>query len=197
MVHSYLTQDFSNSILCIFSPSRAKEYYQLLCRQQPQCPFFSALIQGTNLTPAFDEMLRHADTSPSISEAWLNLILAYLMSETALIPRDRHSHTDIGYQLISYISTYFQNPLTLDKIAQELHFNKYYISRVFSDKLHCSFPEYLNRLRLDHAARALRETDRSITEIWQDSGFESQKTFNRTFLSCYGMTPSQYRKTMP
>ncbi len=99
-----------------------------------------------------------------------------------------------GYQVISYISTHFQEPLTLDKIAQELHFNKFYISRVFTGRLHCTFHEYLNRLRLDYAARLLRETDRSIMEIWQEAGFESQKTFNRTFRSCYHMTPSEYRR---
>lgn len=197
MVHSYLTQGFSRSILCIFSPSRTKGYYQLLCRQQPQSPFFSSCICDMDLAPVFEKMLQYAEPSPSISEAWLNLILAYLISGSALIPRSNQERTDIGYQLISYISTHFQEPLTLDKIAKELHFNKYYISRIFSGRLHCGFPEYINRLRLDYAARLLLETDRSITDIWQDAGFESQKTFNRTFLSCYRMTPSRYRKAAP
>lgn len=197
MVHSYLTQDFSSSVLCIFPPSSTKGYYQLLCRQQPECPFFSSYIGDMDLAPAFDKMLQNTDQSLPISVAWLHLILAYLMSEAHLISRNDHDRTDIGYRLISYISTHFQEPLTLDRIAQELHFNKYYISRVFSGRLHCSFPEYINRLRLDYAARLLRETDHSITDIWQDAGFESQKTFNRTFLSCYGMTPSKYRQAVP
>ncbi len=125
------------------------------------------------------------------------LLLAYLMEDTALLPRDVQAQTDIGYQIISYISNHFQESLTLERIARELHFNKYYISRVFSGKLHCSFHEYVNRLRLDYAARLLRETDQSITDIWQEAGFESQKTFNRTFLSCYRMTPSGYRGFSP
>lgn len=194
-IHSYLTQDFSRSVLCVFSPSRAKEYYHLLCRKQPKCPFFSSPASDADLVTAFERMLRYANQSLSVSEAWLNLILAYLMSEAVLIPRDNRSRSDIGYQIISYISNHFQEPLTLDQVALELHFNKYYISRTFSGRLHCSFHEYLNRLRLDFAARLLRETDRSITQIWQESGFESQKTFNRTFRSCYGMTPSGYRMT--
>ena len=53
----------------------------------------------------------------------------------------------------------------------------------------------IDRLRLDYAARQLRTTDQRITAIWQDAGFESQKTFNRNFLACYHMTPSRYRKT--
>lgn len=197
IVHSYMTQDFSGSILCIFSPSLTTGYYHMLCQKQLENPFFSSFIRDTDLLPAFQYMLQNNSQSPSISEAWLNLILAYLLSETSLLPRSNQYHADIGYQLISYISTHFQEPLTLDKIAQELHFNKYYVSRVFSGRLHCSFHEYLNRLRLDYAARLLRETDRSIMEIWQEAGFESQKTFNRTFRSCYRMTPSEYRGEMP
>lgn len=193
MVHSYVTQEFSHAVLCIFSPSLAMGYYHMLCQKQLKCPFFSSVIYETDLSPAFDNILLFKNRSLSVSKAWLNLILAYLLSETTLLPRNSQFHTDIGYQVISYISTHFQEPLTLDKIAQELHFNKFYISRVFTSRLHCTFHEYLNRLRLDYAARLLRETDRSIMEIWQEAGFESQKTFNRTFRSCYHMTPSGYR----
>lgn len=196
MVHSYLTQDFSSSILCLFSPSLTRDYYHLLSRQEPQCPFFSSYICGLDLASAFENMLQYKDLSHPISKSWLNLIVTYLISEAVLMPRDSQSCTDIGYQLISYVSTHFQEPLTLDTVAQELHFNKYYISRIFSGRLHCSFREYLNQLRLDHAARLLRETNRSITDIWQDAGFESQKTFNRVFLAFYQMTPSQYRRTI-
>lgn len=198
IVHSYLTHGSSRAILCIFSPALIKEYYHLLCRSQPQCPFFSSPALDADLETAFDRMLQYAGKSLPISEAWLNLILAYLMSEAVLLPRDSQYSTDIGYRIISYISNHFQEPLTLNQVARELHSNKYYISRAFSSRLHCNFHEYVNRLRLDYAARLLRETDRSITEIWQEAGFESQKTFNRTFLACYGTTPSKYRgKALP
>ena len=43
-VHSYLTKDHSHSILCIFSPSLTRGYYQPLCKKQPECPFFSSQV---------------------------------------------------------------------------------------------------------------------------------------------------------
>ena len=136
-VHSYLTKDHSHSILCIFSPSLTRGYYQPLCKKQPECPFFSSQAYDMDLAPSFDRMLSQAGHSLPISEAWLNLILAYLMSDAVLLPRNDQYRTDIGYQIISYISNHFQEPLCLDQVAQELHFNKYYISRVFSGRLHC------------------------------------------------------------
>lgn len=194
MVHSYLTRDACQGILCIFSPAYAGEYYPFFRRQQPECPFFSAGRRNPDISLSFRRMLHYREQSRSVSEAWLNLILAFLLSEAVLLPRDGQESTDVGYRLISYVSQHFQEPLTLDSLARELHFNKYYISRVFTARLHCGFYEYVNRLRLDYAARQLRMTDLRITAIWQDAGFESQKTFNRNFLSCYHMTPSQYRR---
>lgn len=128
-VHSYLTKDHSHSILCIFSPSLTRGYYQPLCKKQPECPFFSSQAYDMDLAPSFDRMLSQAGHSLPISEAWLNLILAYLMSDAVLLPRNDQYRTDIGYQIISYISNHFQEPLCLDQVAQELHFNKYYISQ--------------------------------------------------------------------
>lgn len=195
MVHSYLTTDFCRGILCIFSSVHAKEYFRLFRKQQPEYPFLSCKDHSPDLPFLFQRMLSYAEKSSALSTAWLNLILAFLIPDLVLVPRKRQDDTDICYQIISYVSQHFQEPLTLELLATELHFNKYYISRVFTGKLHSGFHEYLNRLRLDYAARLLQDTDLTITEIWQEAGFESQRTFNRTFLECYGTTPSKYRKT--
>lgn len=194
IVHSYLTKDACRGILCIFSPSYAREYYHLFRKQQPESPFLSSGARNPDIPLAFGRMLRYREPSPGVSAAWLNLILAFLLSEAVLLPREDRDSADVGYRLISYVSQHFQEPLTLDGLASKLHFNKYYISRVFNARLHCGFYEYVNRLRLDYAARQLRTTDLRITAIWQDAGFESQKTFNRNFQACYHMTPSRYRK---
>lgn len=193
MVHSYRTPGFSRTCLCIFTPGCVQDYYSLFRTRQPKSPFFLCGAQNPDIPPAFDRMLALSQSAPRLSLAWLHLILAYLFDEAELIPRDSSGSTDVSHQLISYISAHFQEPLSLDRIARDLHFNKYYISRVFTGKLHCGFSEYVSRLRLEYAAQQLLSTDKSVTEIWQDAGFESQKTFNRTFLACYGVTPTNYR----
>ena len=202
LIHSYSCAHSCLAIICIFAPAHAKEYYHLLHSHEPKSPFFDA---GTDIPPyekdiplAFERMLLYASgSSPATSAAWLNLILTCLLSETPLTVRDDRGDTDIVHRIISYISLHFKEPLSFDLLAKKLHFNKYYISRVFAEKLNCSFYEYINRLRLDFAARQLKDTALRITDIWQEAGFESQKTFNRNFLACYHMTPSQYRKVLP
>ncbi len=202
LIHSYFCTDSCLAILCIFAPIHAKEYYHLLHSHEPGSPFFdaetSALSYQQDIPLAFERMLLYGSKpSPDIAIAWLNLGVACLLSQTSIIPRNDHGDTDIVHQIVRYISLHFKEPLSLELLAKKLHFNKYYISRVFAEKLNCNFYEYINRLRLDFAARQLKETNLRITDIWQGAGFPSQKTFNRNFLSCYHMTPSQYRKILP
>ena len=55
--------------------------------------------------------------------------------------------------------------------------------------------QYLNDARLNYACHRLENTSDSITNICMDSGFESQRTFNRVFKERYKISPSDYRST--
>ena len=85
-------------------------------------------------------------------------------------------------------------PLTLGELARELGMNKYHLSHVFSEKMGQSFPSYLASIRLSCACSALAETDRSVTQIAEECGFESQRSFFRVFQQHMGTTPLQYRR---
>ncbi len=65
------------------------------------------------------------------------------------------------------------------------------------------FPKYsieiliniLTMQALNYACHRLENTSDSITNICLDSGFESQRTFNRVFKERYKISPSDYRST--
>ena len=79
-------------------------------------------------------------------------------------------------------------------LAQALNVSPFQLSRVFSERLHMGFNEYLNALRVDYARELLRETDLPITQLAFECGFESQRTFNRAFREQTGQSPRQFRK---
>jgi AraC family cel operon transcriptional repressor len=58
----------------------------------------------------------------------------------------------------------------------------------------CTPTEFVNRLRIDHAARLLCTTDKSVLEIALDCGFENQGHFHRCFKTRFETTPLTYRK---
>lgn len=59
----------------------------------------------------------------------------------------------------------------------ELGVSKFALSRVFSGTFHRNFNQYLNDVRINYACSRLENTADTITEIYLDSGFESQRTF--------------------
>ncbi|MGQ1787429.1 ATP-binding protein [Saccharicrinis sp. GN24d3] len=54
--------------------------------------------------------------------------------------------------------------------------------------------EYMRIHRLKVAARLLKETKRSVTEIAEQTGFSTQKYFSKSFKQQFGLTPLEYRK---
>jgi AraC-like DNA-binding protein len=73
--------------------------------------------------------------------------------------------------------------------VSEAHFIRTFRA-VFGETPH----RYLQRRRVERSMFLLRETDRSVTDISLDVGFNSLGTFSRTFREIVGETPSAYRQ---
>lgn len=58
-----------------------------------------------------------------------------------------------------------------------------------------NFNQYVNKVRLKYATGLLINTDDSVTEVYLDAGFDSQRTFNRVFRESFHMSPREYRKS--
>lgn len=66
-------------------------------------------------------------------------------------------------------------------------------SRLFKKATGNSFVVFVNRLRINKACQLLMETDRYITNICYDVGFNNVANFNRHFLEIKGVTPREFR----
>lgn len=87
------------------------------------------------------------------------------------------------------------NPaLTLQDLARALHTNRTYLSEYFNKKLHTTFYDYLNGVRVKHACRILQsEPDLPLIQVGERSGFQSLSTFRRAFERHTACTPAKYR----
>ena len=98
-------------------------------------------------------------------------------------------------KIIDYIRTnYTDSNLNVTAVSEYFNMSSYYISKVFKNTTGESIIEYIAKLRMEKAKRLLESTDLSITDVYLQSGFASEKTFSRTFNKYEAITPGKYRR---
>ena len=85
----------------------------------------------------------------------------------------------------------FLNPrLSLNDVAERLHSNKTYISKLVNNTYKLGFPELINYLRIEYAQQfIMNHRDARQSEIAEHCGFLSASSFNNTFKKIAGITP--------
>jgi len=104
-----------------------------------------------------------------------------------------NSKVDIK-NVIKYIENNYNSDLCLKGLAQEFGTTEKYISKLIKNKLDISFHEYLSNFRINRAKILLIETNKNITKIYSEIGFNNRNTFVRIFRKTMGITPTEYRK---
>ena len=200
-VHSYITRAPERYRLFIVSPDLTPEFLPLFTTHIPS----SAIIKGAGNDPEINALtttlftfMGHHHTGgdlycDSVIRGCLLALFGKLLPMMSLsAPRTGDSRA--VREIVGYCSEHFSEELSLEKLEDELHLSKYYISHLFSGKLGIRFNDYINSLRISHACRLLRREDMQITEIAEAVGFSTLRTFNRAFAKFRGITPSDFRR---
>jgi len=95
-----------------------------------------------------------------------------------------------------YIDLHYMENLYLDHMADIVGTSPKYFSNYFKRTFGVNFVDYLNKVRLSHARELLRDTNLSIAEIGEKTGYLNSSTFTTTFKKYYGISPSDYRKKL-
>lgn len=87
----------------------------------------------------------------------------------------------------------YEEPLSLDEIANTAILSKFYFSRVFRNLTGTSPGRFLSAVRLHQAKNMLLETNLSVTEISYRVGYNSLGTFTSRFTRSVSHSPARYR----
>ena len=88
-------------------------------------------------------------------------------------------------------------PLDIPNLAQVANVSEAHFIRTFRATFGETPHRYLQRRRVERAMFLLRATDRSVTDICLDVGFNSLGTFSRSFQAIVGEPPTAYRERGP
>lgn len=96
--------------------------------------------------------------------------------------------------ITQYIDLHYMENMYLEDISAVMETTPKYFSNYFKKTFGVNYVEYLNKVRLSHARRMLKESTLSIGEIGSKTGYLNSSTFTTTFKKYYGISPSEYRR---
>ena len=160
-----------------------------------------------NVVTLLQNMLREQermdDYSGDIILSQLNLLLLTLLREVVAPKGGKlqtsnaiHSENEIIRQAQQYISSHIREKLSVPLVARQVDVSPSYLTALFHKNLQISPGEYIRRIKLQESKQMIREGNLNFTEIAQALQYSTIHHFSRQFKEKFGITPSQYAKSI-
>ncbi|MCR5033541.1 MAG: helix-turn-helix domain-containing protein [Lachnospiraceae bacterium] len=184
-----------------FDGAMADEYLQNACLCA-DTPVIHSTIPTDSYTPLIQSILdaNHLTKANEIKRvAYLYEILSMLIEAQAACRNadgsyDYTAEAYVDYAL-QYIKTNYRT-IKVGDIAAYVGINRSYLTSLFKKVLNVSPQQYLIKFKLSEAAKYLKTTDMSVSEIAEQVGYGDSCNFTRVFKQIYGVSPQTYRNTI-
>jgi AraC-like DNA-binding protein len=164
------------------------------------------LFETSENSSSFDEFLLNnwfhdLNTNNSSEVAVLEMRSRLHRMAVSNLSKTENVHTPIHLNEISlveriaiYIGQNHRNPIKVAEIGQAVGLHPDYANSIFKKAFGCTLSDYITEERISNAKRKLVTTEKSITEIAFDCGYNSISRFNEAFLKFNHCTPREFRK---
>lgn len=194
-IHYYNTIKTGEYIVIIFSPEVLCGFSSEISKSIPDTNFIAA-GEEPELGEIFEKIRllfnKNTDYNNMKLNGYINIAMSIMLPHFTLKTANFEKNSAF-YSVMDFCTHNFTEPITLDSVAEVLHLNKYYISHLINRKLGQNFNEYINSLRINEACALLRETDKKISDISEEVGFGTIRSFNRSFKQITALSPAEYR----
>lgn len=123
----------------------------------------------------------------------IELIIRVLRKNDDALHGARKEKQQSILQTVSYIRSHYMERITLEELAAQSCYCKSYYSQSFKAETGLSFSDFLQKIRIEHACEMLCNTEMTIAEIAEQSGFNDLKFFYTVFKKITNSTPAAYR----
>lgn len=135
-----------------------------------------------------------------LSKSLLSIILVILNRQAAatnpspVFPQTQApSMPEVVRKVIHYVDQNLSGDLSVSGIAESVHLNSVYLTRLFRQYSGLSLQQYIIEKRLAEAKRMLRN-GQSPTDVCYACGFNNYSNFSRTFTNHVKISPRQYQE---
>ena len=153
------------------------------------------------------KMLREQERMDEYSQeliiSYLDSLLLLLLRETSAPSTGKlqasnsvHSENEIIRQAQQYISTHIREKLSVPTVARQVDVSPSYLTALFHKNLQISPGEYIRRIKLQESKQMIRENNMNFTEIAAALQYSTVHHFSRQFKEKFGITPTEYAKSV-
>ena len=107
-----------------------------------------------------------------------------------------HSENEIISRAQQYISTHIRQKLSVPLVAQNADVSASYLTSLFHKHLQISPGEYIRRVKLQESKQMIREDSMNFTQIAAALQYSTIHHFSRQFKENFGITPTEYAKSV-
>ena len=163
------------------APRLAQTLLRQMLREQEQMDMFSNDMIISQLNILLLTLLRES-TAPSTVK---------LQTSNAI-----HSENEIIRKAQQFISTHIREKLSVPLVARQVDVSPSYLTALFHKNLQISPGEYIRRIKLQESKQMIRENDLNFTEIAAALQYSTVHHFSRQFKEKFGITPTEYAKSV-
>ena len=150
----------------------------------------SGLLIALSSTVALQIRKHRKSTSP-VSQETDN-------TESVEEPQNDSTYHELMNRIVQLMETqhpYLNPELKLSDIADTLGVHRNAISACINSQPGCTFSQFINSYRLQHAQKLLLETnDMKVSAVGMKSGFANERSFFRSFKAATGVTPKEWKE---
>jgi len=208
---------YSDACILVYYMLRASTFQQIFWNLLPpeslMADFFRRALSGQHptsylhfetgddpdihhvLLQIYEEYQQEAAYQSQLINALMSTFFIVLLRRyegTARLPRTEDFYWKHQFSaILSHIQTHYAT-VTLPELARKFHYSEKQISRIVRNCMGMTYNRLILKLRMEQAARLLRQGNTSIEQIATVTGYSTKSSFYRTFLKYYGCTPGDY-----
>lgn len=145
----------------------------------------------------FEALVTLFNSSNPLRAPYLNLRLMELLLDLASFAPENRSPDLVEVQIqriIRYLEDHLDRPFSAAEITTYMEMSYNYLCGVFKQRTGMTMHQYHTRIRINEAARLLRETTLNVSQVSYRLGYQDPLYFSNVFKKALGTSPTDYLK---
>ena len=141
-------------------------------------------------------LMHNQPNKRSINQVTMGLLFLQLLNHTdKVVTGNGQTEEDVVLSILRFVEEHYRDG-ELTELAQSLHYDLYWLSRMIKKRTGKTYTELIQQKRMQQAAFLLRSTDMPVSEVGNAVGYDNLSYFHKIFRKQYAMSPKKYRSNL-